>query len=285
MADCSACMNYRHAFHAGNFADVLKHAALLLALERLKLKEKGFFVLDAQAGRGAYDLGADQARRTGEAADGVLRVLAAADPPAALAPYLAALRAFDPADPPARYPGSPRLIRMALRPQDRLVANELHPEDAAALAAEFADDRQVKARHEDAYALLKSALPPPERRGLVLLDPPYEAADEFARLAAGLEQAHRRWATGIYLLWRPIKARGPAHAFHGALLESGVRRILTAELLVEPPDDPARLSGCGLEIVNPPWGLEDSLRELLPWLARTLSRRGGDWRLEWLAGE
>ncbi len=279
-------MNYRHAFHAGNFADVLKHAALALALERLKAKEKGFFALDAQAGRGAYDLGSDEARRTREAEGGALRVLAAPDPPPALAPYLAALRAFDPGDPPARYPGSPRLIRMALRPQDRLVANELHPVDADALEAEFARDRQVRVRREDAYALLKAVLPPPERRGLVLLDPPFEAPDEFARLADGLREAHRRWATGTYLLWRPIKARGPAHAFHAALVASGVRRILSAELLVEPPDDPARLSGCGLEIVNPPWGLEDSLRALLPWLARTLARRGpGDWRLDWLVGE
>lgn len=277
-------MNYRHAFHAGNFADVLKHAALLLALERLKAKEKGFLVLDAQAGRGAYDLASDEARRTGEAEGGVLRALAAADPPPSLAPYLDAVRRFNAGGAVRRYPGSPRLARMALRPQDRLVANELHPEDAAALAAEFAGDRQVRVRREDAYALLKSALPPPERRGLVLLDPPFEAPDEFARLAAGLEAARRRWATGVYLLWRPIKARGPAHAFHAALAEAGAGRILTAELLVEPPDDPARLSGCGLEIVNPPWRLEEALAELLPWLARNLARRGaGEWRLDWLA--
>ena len=286
MEDCSAAMNYRHAFHAGNFADVLKHAALLLALERLKEKEKGFFVLDAQAGRGAYDLGSAEARRTEEARDGALRALAAADPPAAAAPYLAALRAFNDSGPLTRYPGSPRLIRMALRPQDRLVANELHPEDAAALAAEFAGDRQVKVRSADAYALLKATLPPPERRGLVLLDPPFEAADEHARLAAGLREAHRRWPTGVYLMWRPIKARGPSHAFQAALLESGIRRILSAELAVQGPADPARLAGCALEIVNPPYRLEEALRELLPWLARILARDGaGDWRLDWLVGE
>ena len=169
--------------------------------------------------------------------------------------------------------------------QDRLVANELHPDEGAALAAAFAGDRQTQVRREDAYRLLKALLPPAERRGLVLLDPPFEAPDEFARLAEGLRLAHRRWATGVYILWRPVKARGPTHAFHAALLESGVRRILTAELLVQPPDDPGRLNGCGLEIVNPPWRLEESLRELLPWLARTLGGEDGEWRLEWLVGE
>ena len=257
-----------------------------MALDGLKRKDKGFLALDAQAGRGAYRLDSDEARRTGEAEGGVLRALAAPDPPPSLQPYLEAVRAFNGDGPLLRYPGSPRLIRMALRPQDRLIANELHPEDAAALADEFAGDRQVRVRSEDAWTLVKAALPPPERRGLVLLDPPFEAADEHARLARGLIEAHRRFATGVYLLWRPIKARGQAHAFHAALLESGIRRILTAELMVEPPDDPARLNGCALEVVNPPFGLEAQLAELLPSLARTLARRGrGDWRLAWLVGE
>ena len=205
-------MNYRHGYHAGNFADVLKHLALCELLRLLTAKDKKLFVLDTHAGAGGYDLGGELARRTGEAEAGIARLLAAprAGMPAAVARYLAAVSAYDRKFGPAggalrRYPGSPRLVRAACAPGDRFVACELHPQEALALRREFAGDRAVEVRQADGYKALKALLPPVERRGLMLIDPPFEAADEFERLLRALRQGVRRFATGCYAVWYPIK--------------------------------------------------------------------------------
>ena len=205
-------MNYRHGYHAGNFADVLKHTALCELLRLLTAKDKKLFVLDTHAGAGGYDLSGSQARRTGEAETGIVRLagLPRAGMPAAVARYLAAVTAYDRKFGPAggqlrRYPGSPRLVRAALRPGDRFIACELHPEEALLLKREFAGDRAVEVRQADGYKALKALLPPVERRGLVLIDPPFEVPDEYEHLLRALRQGVRRFATGCYAIWYPIK--------------------------------------------------------------------------------
>lgn len=265
-------MNYRHGYHAGNFADVLKHVALCELLRLLTAKDKKLFVLDTHAGAGGYDLGGDLARRTGEAESGVRRLAAAprAGMPAAVARYLAAVAAYDrrfgPAgEGPRRYPGSPRLVRAALRPGDRFVACELHPADALALKREFAGDRAVEVRQADGYKALKALMPPVERRGLVLIDPPFEAPDEFERLLRALRHAMRRFATGCYALWYPIKDEA-AQSFVEAL--AGLEPLrLTLDL---GSGEAGKLSACGLAVVNPPWRFDEAMRGALPWIAARL---------------
>jgi len=259
-------MNYRHAFHAGNHGDCLKHALLLVLLDAFKRKDTPFRVLDTHAGRGRYDLTAEEAQRTGEWLRGAGRVQAVTDGP--LAPFVQALRA---AGFPRAYPGSPALIRAALRPQDFLVAVELHPEDHAALRAEFAGDRQVAVHRRDGYEALRAFTPFPEKRGLLLIDPPFERDDEFENLTAGIVAAHKKFRGGVIAAWYPIKHRAPLRGFHHALIEAGVRDIVSAELFMREPTDPQRLNGSGLLVVNPPYGFEEAAR---PILAALLDRLG-----------
>ncbi len=294
-------MNYRHAYHAGNFADVVKHAVLALLLERLGAKPAPFFVLDTHAGIGRYDLAAEPSVRTGEAGGGIRRLLAAlaesgGGAPPELAGYLAAVAALNQGagqgdgqgsteDGARWYPGSPRLARTLLRPGDRLVLAEAHPEDAQTLKREFAGDPQVQVHHRDGYGALKAFLPPSERRGLVLIDPPYETADESERLVAGLAAAHRRWPTGIFALWYPIKERPWVWRLHEALAATGIRRQLALEVCIHPEDDWRRLNGCGMILINPPWQLDGALAGVLPWLHRVLECGGGGARIDWLVPE
>ena len=265
-------MNYRHGYHAGNFADVLKHTALCELLRLLTAKDKKLFVLDTHAGAGGYDLGSGLARRTGEAEAGIARLIASprAGMPPAVARYLAAVAAYDRKFGPAgsgvrRYPGSPRLVRAALRPGDRFIACELQPAEALALKREFAGDRAVEVRQADGYKTLKALLPPTERRGLVLVDPPFETADEFERLLRALRQGVRRFATGCYALWYPIKDEAAA-AFAGEL---AAFKPLTLELHLD-AIEPGKLAACALAVINPPWRFEEAMREALPWIAERL---------------
>jgi 23S rRNA (adenine2030-N6)-methyltransferase len=256
-------MNYRHAFHAGNFADCMKHALLVWLVRALMHKAAPLFVLDTHAGVGRYDLANGPAERTGEWRKGVARLLE--DPPAPLADYVG-LVARD-----GLYPGSPALIRALLRPGDRLAWCELHPEDAAQLRCNFAHDRQVAVHHRDAWEALGALLPPEERRGLILLDPPFEEPQEFAELAAGLARGYARFRTGVFAAWYPIKHRAPIRSFFAQLQASGMRDIVTAELCLREPLDPARLNGCGMLLINPPYRFE---QELPPILAALLDRLG-----------
>ena len=256
-------MNYRHAFHAGNHADCLKHALLLALLRGLARKPAGFAVLDAHAGRGSYDLAAPEALRTGEAERGAARL----SPTPALDDYLALLVA---ADFPHRYPGSPALIRAALRPQDRLACCELHPEDHAALRALFARDGQVAIHKRDGWEALGALLPFREKRGLVLLDPPFERDGEFERMVSGIALTNRRMRGVIIAAWYPVKHRAPVRAFHHALRESGVRDILDCALMLREPTDPQRLNGSGLIVVNPPFGFEAQAQAILAALLAAL---------------
>ena len=283
-------MNYRHAFHAGNFADVVKHATLALLIEQLKAKEAAFRVIDTHAGPGLYDLAGDEAGRTGEWHNGIGRIVGRKFAPpmdALMAPYLEAIAAAnDGKKALRRYPGSPWIIRQMMRRQDRLTAVELHPEDGAALAALFAGDWQAKAIELDGWLALGSFVPPKERRGLVLVDPPYEAPDEFARMLDAFVKAHRRWPTGIYLLWYPVKDLDAVQALREGLAASGVRRLLRAELNVRARGTPERFNGSGLVICNPPWQFDAALRDLLMGLAPILADgTGGGVVIDEIAGE
>jgi 23S rRNA (adenine2030-N6)-methyltransferase len=259
-------VNYRHAFHAGNHADCLKHALLIALLRALARKPAPFAVLDAHAGRGAYDMAGTEALRTGEALRGAARLAGIAEGP--LADYAGLLRE---AGFPARYPGSPALIRAALRPGDRLIANELHPEDHAALRAYFARDPQVAVHRRDAHEAAVALTPFPEKRGLVLLDPPFEQEDEFGRLVADIRRVHERFRGGIVAAWYPVKHRAPVRAFHAALAETGVRDILDCALFLRAATDPQRLNGSGLVVVNPPFGFAEAAHAIL---AALLDRLG-----------
>lgn len=280
-------LSYRHIYHAGNFADVFKHVVLVQLLRALRRKDAPFCVLDTHAGIGRYDLNADEAQKNREFADGVLRLLECADHPEAVEDYLALVRAENEgADTITHYPGSPCLIRALLRPQDRLVLTELHKTDHLQLKALFAGDPQVGVHLQDAYQGLKAFLPPKEKRGLVLIDPPYERKDEYERVADGLQLAYKRWPTGVYAIWYPVLSRSLVTRFHAHITATGIRRILCAELCIEDDTDRARFSGSGLLIVNPPWGLQEEIAAVLPWLWECLTPEGrGGVRIDWLVPE
>lgn len=274
-------MNYRHVYHAGNFADVLKHAVLALCIEHLKLKTAPFRVIDLHGGAGRYDLAGIEAGKTLEWIDGVGRLLGMDAPrlpgPAEdlLQPYLGVVRGHNADGRLSDYPGSPLIARRLLRPGDALTANELHPEDGAALAALFARDSQVKVLALDAWTAVKSLLPPKERRGLLLIDPPFEQRDEFEKLSAALAEARRRFETGMMIFWHPIKDLRDIDAFYGRAAAAGFEKVLRAELFIRAPTDETRLNGCGLLIVNPPWTLKGALEKLGPVLAERLAQADG----------
>jgi 23S rRNA (adenine2030-N6)-methyltransferase len=281
-------MNYRHAFHAGGFADVVKHAVLVRVLLHLGTKPAAFRVIDTHAGAGLYDLAGPEASRSLEWREGIHRLFTTtvAEPARALlARYLAIVAELNPSGRLSAYPGSPAIVRALLRPQDRLIACELEPNAAAALGRYLAGDRRAKALAIDGWTALNAYVPPKERRGLVLIDPPFEEEADFARLARSLEAAHRKWPGGTYLLWYPIKERDAPDTLARRLRRSGIAKILRAEFGVAAPPAPSRLGACGLIVVNPPWTLERELDVMLPALAATLSGDRARHCVDWLAGE
>jgi len=282
-------MNYRHAFHAGNFADVFKHATLVRILVHLRAKPTPFRVIDTHAGSGRYDLFDAETSRSGEWREGIARLMRASlSPPAKplLAPYLDAIAAFNGLPELTVYPGSPLLVRAHLRERDRLIACELEPNAAAALTDNLKGDRRCKAIAIDGWTAVHAYVPPKERRGLVLIDPSFEEAADFQRLGDAIADAHRRWASGTYLLWYPIKGRAGANALARRLRRSGIAKILHAQIELATPSEVGRLSACALIIVNPPWTLEGELRAILPQLVGALAQSdGARHSLHWLARE
>lgn len=280
-------MNYRHAFHAGNFADVFKHSILLALLDALTAKDKPLCCFDTHAGRGRYALDAAEAGKTGEWCDGIGRLFDVPDPPAPLHRYLDAIRACNPDGVLRAYPGSPWLAARALRTHDRLVLCETQDDEAAALRSLFHPDPRVHVHRRDGYAALHALLPPPEKRGLVLIDPPFEAQEgEFAAIESALMQAHARWPHGVYAVWYPIKSHRAIVPFHRGLAAGPFGQVMIAELMVRPDDSPLRLNGCGMLIANPPWKLEDTLAPLLQALRERLARSpAASQRLRWLRRE
>ena len=276
-------MNYQHAFHAGNFADVHKHAVLARILAYLRQKPAAFRVIDSHAGAARYDLFAEEAGRSGEWHDGIGRLWQARQRPTRdwavleplVAPYLEAVVACNPGGDLRAYPGSPLIARHFLRRQDRFIACEIEPRSAALLAATLKGDRRIKALAIDGWTAIAAYVPPKERRGLVLIDPPFEDADDFTHLSTTLAAAHRKWPTGIYMLWYPIKAHEPSQALARRLQRLQIAKILRSELTLRPPRADGVLAGSGLIIVNPPFTLEADLRTMLPALARLLAPQQG----------
>ena len=271
-------MNYRHSFHAGNFADVHKHVVLTLIIQRLREKPTPFRIIDTHAGAGLYDLAGDDAERTGEWRSGIGRLFDTPFPDKTaelLAPYRDAVARANPHGTLTRYPGSPLIARALLREDDRLVACELEPTAASALATHLGRGRRAKAVAIDGWTALMAYIPPRERRGLVLIDPPYEKPDEFDRIGDALVRAHRKWPTGIYVAWYPIKDRDGPGLLAARLTEADMPNVLRSELSLGASEEAGRLGGSGLVIVNPPWQLDDNLKAVLPALALALARGPG----------
>jgi 23S rRNA (adenine2030-N6)-methyltransferase len=281
-------MNYRHAFHAGNFADVMKHVILVRALCHLRRKDKSFRIIDTHAGIGFYDLAAEEAERTLEWQDGVGRLEQSFGPEVEhlLVPYREVLEQTRQRHGARIYPGSPLVVRELLRKHDRAVLAELHPADGALLTERFNTVPNIKVLRLDGWTALHGLVPPKERRGLVLIDPPYEEPGEFDRLVREIARAVAKWPTGVFMAWYPIKEVAVIERVAAALAAVVTRPILRLELMIDRADDASRLNGCGLFVINPPWLLQEEANLILPALAERLARRGyGAYRCERIGAE
>jgi 23S rRNA (adenine2030-N6)-methyltransferase len=266
-------MNYKHVYHAGNFADVAKHVALIYCLEALKRKDGAFFALDTHSGRGYYDMQAPEAQKSGEADRGVQRLVATGLEEADLEDYFRAVHARRGKRLP-RYPGSPALIADALRAQDRALFVELAPAEARAAEREITSLGRVRTEIEDGYAALRAYLPPQERRGLVLIDPPYESLDELKTMLGAFADAHRRWPNGTYLLWYPIRSKTQRRNVHARFEALAIPKMLYADLAIHADDAGVGLAGSGLVIVNPPFGADEHLSAAYAAIHRRLASAG-----------
>jgi len=275
-------MNYRHSFHAGNSADVVKHSLLIALVRALQLKEGALTLIDTHAGCGLYDLDGDQAQRTGESIHGVVR--ACADPSPLLNDYRAAVQAVNTGEELRFYPGSPRFLAQLLRPQDVLILNEKHPEDAQSLRRAMRGT-QAAVHERDAYEFWLAMLPTRTPRGVVVVDPPYEQTDERARISATLVSAHRKWAHGLTVIWYPLKDRTTHDRWKQQLSTLGIPKFLTVEHWLYDADQPSIYNGAGLFIVNPPYAFTQALPPLLEALRAALAPDGhrGEITTEWLA--
>lgn len=281
-------MNYRHIFHAGNKCDIIKHALLVLCLDYLRLKNKSFFVLDTHAGVGLYDLYDPRALKTNEAQEGIVKLLATPHIPQ-LGSYYTVLKelnpSLEPSKPPQLYPGSPTLIYHMLRSQDRLVACELHPEDIVELRQNFHHMKQAHIHHRDGYEALSAFLPPAEKRGLVLIDPPFEQADELEKLPQRISDTYHRWPQGLFLVWYPIKERPALWHFHEALIATRIPKQLCVEFIYDEEIRHDRLNGSGCILINPPWQLDEQIPELLKDLHQALQTRHQGITVKWLTAK
>ncbi|MFZ3022828.1 23S rRNA (adenine(2030)-N(6))-methyltransferase RlmJ [Pseudomonas sp.] len=279
-------MNYRHAFHAGNHADVLKHLVLSRLLALLAKKDAPYAYLDSHAGIGLYDLRGDQASRTGEWLEGIQRVWQADDVPALFDDYLGVIRALNPDGQLRYYPGSPEVARELSREQDRLQLNEKHPEDGQLLKANMKYDRRVAVHLGEGWHVPRALLPTAQKRAVLLIDPPFEQADELQRCAQAMKESIARMRQAVVAIWYPIKDQRQLKRFYQDLQGTGAPKLLRVELLVHAADNAdVGLNGSGLAIANPPWGLEDELRSVLPWLGQNLGQTQGGWKLDWLIEE
>ncbi|WP_446470324.1 23S rRNA (adenine(2030)-N(6))-methyltransferase RlmJ [Xenorhabdus stockiae] len=279
-------LSYRHSFHAGNHADVLKHTVQSLIIESLKEKEKPFLYLDTHAGAGRYQLSGEHAERTGEYLEGIARIWQRDDIPQELSGYMKVVKALNQHGVLRYYPGSPLIARHLLREYDELNLSELHPSDFPLLRSEFSRDRRARVLREDGYQQLKSKLPPKTRRGLVLIDPPYELKSDYQNVVKGILEGYKRFATGIYALWYPVVLRQQIKRLVKDLEKTGIRKILQIELGVRPDSDQRGMTASGMIVINPPWKLEQQMKAVLPWLQQVLIPEGtGHNSVEWIVPE
>lgn len=279
-------LSYRHSFHAGNHADVLKHTVQSLIIESLKEKDKPFLYLDTHAGAGRYQLSGEHAERTGEYLEGIARIWAQESVPEELKTYLEAVSALNPRGDLRFYPGSPLIAAHLLRDHDKLNISELHPSDFPLLRNEFSRDNRVRVVREDGYQQLKSQLPPSSRRGFVLIDPPYELKSDYQAVVKGIQEGHRRFATGTYAVWYPVVLRQQIKRMVKDFQATGIRKILQIELAVRPDSDQRGMTASGMIVINPPWKLESQMKSVLPWLHNVLVPEGtGHTLVEWITPE
>jgi 23S rRNA (adenine2030-N6)-methyltransferase len=269
-------MNYRHIYHAGNFGDVFKHLLLIALIQSLQKKDKPICYLDTHAGIGNYDLQHPNAKKTQEFRGGVEKLLRAnlTQIPLLIRDYLTIIENWNHeqgADNGRYYPGSPTFVRKLLRPMDRMILTELHPEDRRQLKQRFLQDKQVAVHHLDGYQALKAFLPPKENRGLVLIDPPFEKTDEYQMIVEKLVQAITRWSTGIYAIWYPIKQTKEINLFYKALIKTGIQKVLRCEIHLREKNE--KLDACGMIIVNPPWQWQEKIKTILPTLCDVYAAR------------
>ncbi|SKA18587.1 23S rRNA (adenine(2030)-N(6))-methyltransferase RlmJ [Photobacterium toruni] len=278
-------LSYRHSFHAGNHADVVKHIVQSLILDALKQKDKPFVYHDTHSGVGRYDLQDERSEKTGEFKQGIARIWSRDDIPTEIATYIDAIKALNNNDELRYYPGSPKVARAQIRDQDRMVLTELHPSDFPLLLQEFRGDRQVKMYQEDAFARLKASLPPKERRGVVLIDPPYELKHEYQDVVKAIKQSYQRWATGTYAIWYPVVYRETIDNMLQGLKDLNIRNILQIELGVEPDTEERGMTASGMIVINPPWKLASQMEQILPWLQHAIAPNHGHYKIEWVVPE
>ncbi|CAG1023085.1 23S rRNA (adenine(2030)-N(6))-methyltransferase RlmJ [Methylomonas sp. LL1] len=278
-------LSYRHGFHAGNVADVLKHSLITLVINALKQKDKPFVYIDTHAGAGKYSFKSEFAQKTGEYQQGIVRIWASEQPPEEIKDYLAAVRAENTGRQLVRYPGSPQLVRRLIRTQDRLQLSELHSSDYESLHQLFAGDRQVSVVKEDGLERLSKKLPPIQKRGLVLIDPSYEVKSDYSKVVDALQAAHGRFATGIFGLWYPVIDRNTTERMLLKLQQTGIPKQLRIEHCVAEDGAVRGMTGSGMLFINPPWQLKDQAEVLLPWLNQALTDGQGNWRAEWQVPE
>ncbi|EOW6616106.1 23S rRNA (adenine(2030)-N(6))-methyltransferase RlmJ [Vibrio fluvialis] len=278
-------LSYRHSFHAGNHADVVKHIVQSLILSALQQKDKPFVYHDTHSGVGRYDLTHEWSEKTGEYKQGIARLWQQTEVPEDIHSYLDAIKALNDDGELRYYPGSPRVARAHLRSHDRMVLTELHPSDYPLLEQEFHRDRQVAIFKEDGFARLKGSLPPKERRGLVLIDPPYELAKEYSDVVQAIAQSYKRWATGIYAIWYPVVNRCDIDDMIEGLQGLGIRKILQIELGVSPDTNERGMTASGMIVINPPWKLESQMQSILPFLKEAIAPATGHYKVEWIVPE
>ncbi|OCG48627.1 rRNA methyltransferase [Gilliamella sp. Choc5-1] len=263
-------LSYRHSYHAGNHADVLKHIVLTLCIESLKEKEKPFLYLDTHSGAGRYLLRSEHAEKTGEYLSGINLLWQQSNIPELLNTYISVLRRYNPFEEIKYYPGSPLIAKQLLREQDKLNLTELHPTDYPLLKQEFSKDKRTKVLREDGFSQLKSKLPPLSRRGIILIDPSYEIKDDYKKIPAALFEAYKRFATGVYLIWYPVVSRTQTQKMIDNIINLGIKRISQFELAIKPDNNQKGMTASGMIVINPPWKLHEQMRTILPWLKTTL---------------
>lgn len=279
-------LSYRHSFHAGNHADVLKHIVQTLILTALKQKEKGFFYLDTHSGAGRYSLLSAEAEKTGEYIEGIARLWDKEDLPDEVALYVNEIKKLNQSGKLRYYAGSPLLAAQQLREQDRALFTELHPSDFPLLRQEFAKQRNVTTKRENGYQQLKATLPPKEKRGFILIDPPYELKEDYDLVVSAIQEGYKRFATGVYAIWYPVVLRQHTKRIVRGLEATGIRKILQIELAVRPDSDQRGMTASGMIVINPPWQLENQMKKILPYLTHILVPEGtGSWKVEWITPE